>query len=78
MTAEAYPSHSRWRVETRDPPANEWSGGIALTNRNDAVAKLARLNATYPTWRDDVTPVERRLVRETTTYTIEETSDDPS
>lgn len=68
--AEAHPPSHRWYVETRDGLADEWSGGIRYRSRDEAAARLHALNAAHPLWRDG-TPVQRRLTRETTSYTVE-------
>jgi hypothetical protein len=68
--AEAQPPHHRWYVETRDGVADQWAPGMRFTKRADAVERYEVLTEHHPTWKDG-TPVERRLVRETTTYTVE-------
>jgi hypothetical protein len=68
---EARPSQHAWRVETRDPLANEWAPGSHFASRPLAVERYETANRIAPLWRDG-TPVERRIVRETTTYTVEE------
>jgi hypothetical protein len=68
---EAHPPHHRWYVETRDGLADEWAPGMRLTDRAEAVERYEALNENHPTWKDG-TPVERRIVRETTTYTVEQ------
>jgi hypothetical protein len=67
---EAHPPYHRWYVETRDGLADEWAPGMRFTERAEAVERYETLNQRHPTWKDG-TPVERRLVRETTTYTVE-------
>ncbi|MET8585782.1 hypothetical protein ABZX39_33665 [Streptomyces collinus] len=69
--AEAHPPLHAWRVETRDPLANEWAPGSHFASRPHAVERYETANSTAPLWRDG-TPVERRIVRETTTYTVEQ------
>jgi hypothetical protein len=69
--AEARPPRHTWRVETRDPLANEWAPGSHFLNRQHAVERYETANSRAPLWEDG-TPVERRIVRETTTYTVEE------
>jgi hypothetical protein len=69
--SEAHPPLHAWRVETRDPLANEWAPGSHFPRRQAAVERYETANRTAPLWRDG-TPVERRIVRETTTYTVEE------
>jgi hypothetical protein len=68
--AEARPPRHAWRVETRDPLANEWAPGSHFLNRQHAVERYETANSRAPWWEDG-TPVERRIVRETTTYTVE-------
>ena len=64
-------SRRRWRVETYDPIAKEWAPGSALLNRDGAWVRLEQAERVAPLWRDDKTPVQRRIVRETTTYAVE-------
>lgn len=66
-----WPSRERWRVETYDPVANEWAPGSPMATRGEALARLTQAEKVAPRWRDG-TPVRRRIVRETTTYTAEE------
>lgn len=67
--AEAHPPLHQWRVEILD--GTEWMPAGAL-HRDQAKAQglLDAGNAGRPLWADG-TPVQRRLVRETTTYTVE-------
>lgn len=65
---EARPPEHAWRVETRD---GEWVRGSHFLNRQAAVERYETANNTAPLWQDG-TPIERRIVRETTTYTVEE------
>lgn len=67
---EHRPAVSRWRVETLDNLANEWAPGTGWPVRALAVERFDAMNAKAPRWKDG-TPVTRRLVRETTTYTVE-------
>ncbi|WP_228981438.1 hypothetical protein [Streptomyces sp. DH12] len=69
---DARPAYSRWRVETRDPDADEWAPGMPFGSSDEAHARRALLDTHHPKCRDG-RPVERRVVRETTTWTIEET-----
>lgn len=64
------PEHS-WRVETYDDTAEYWAPGMRHTDPAEAAEYLARLNVTRPKWAVDGVPVKRRLVRATTTYTVE-------
>jgi hypothetical protein len=68
---EARPRSIRWRVEIYDPLAKEWAPGAPFLVRERAVERLNVAQIYSPRWADDETPVTRRLVRETTTYTIE-------
>ncbi|MCW7941636.1 hypothetical protein AAW14_06210 [Streptomyces hygroscopicus] len=68
---EAQPPHHRWYVETRDGVADQWAPGWRFTDRAEAVDRYQTVTANFPTWKDG-TPVQRRFVRETTTYTVEE------
>jgi hypothetical protein len=68
---QAQPPRHRWAVETRDGLADEWAPGTRFLNRHHAVERYEALAKSHPTWRDG-TPVERRLVRETVTYTVEQ------
>ena len=67
---EARPPQHSWRVETLDPLPNEWVPGSHFLNRQAAVERYETANRTAPLWKDG-TPVQRRIVRETTTYTVE-------
>jgi hypothetical protein len=69
--AAAHPPLHAWRVETRDPLANEWAPGSQFASRPQAVERYETATKHAPLWRDG-TAVERRIVRETTTYTVEE------
>ena len=68
--AEAHPPQHTWRVETLDPLPNEWAPGSHFLHRPAAVERYNTANSTAPLWKDG-TPVRRRIVRETTTYTVE-------
>ncbi|MEU5091693.1 hypothetical protein [Streptomyces sp. NPDC021356] len=68
--AEHRPPSHRWAAEFRDPVADEWIPGTRFLNRNHAVERYQAAAQKAPAWKDG-TPVERRLVRETTTYTVE-------
>ncbi|MEV8032245.1 hypothetical protein [Streptomyces sp. NPDC086182] len=67
---QAHPSHHRWYVETLDDLANEWAPGQRFTERADAVERYRSVVERHPTWKDGA-PVQRRFVRETTSYTVE-------
>ncbi|MFI8278552.1 hypothetical protein ACIGBH_27500 [Streptomyces sp. NPDC085929] len=64
---QAHPPRIRWHVETHDPLANEWSSGLPLLDRQAAIGRRTHLDETRPTWKDG-TPVQRRIVLETTTF----------
>lgn len=67
----AYPPVLRWRIELYDPLAEEWNPGSSLGKREDIVDRFEAITSRSPKWKDG-TPVQRRIVREATTYTIEE------
>jgi hypothetical protein len=67
---EAHPPHHRWYVETLDDVAGEWAPGMRYTDRAEAAQRYQSVSASHPTWRDGK-PVQRRFVRETTSYTVE-------
>jgi hypothetical protein len=69
--AQAHEPQHTWAVEMYDPLADEWGPGTRYSVRDRAVRHLDHATAIGPTWRDG-TPVQRRLVRATTTYTIEQ------
>ncbi|MET8978530.1 hypothetical protein ABZX85_23220 [Streptomyces sp. NPDC004539] len=66
---EAHPPQHRWQVELLD--GGEW---MPTTRRHEereqAVTQLQLASERHSTFSDG-TPVQRRLVRETTTYTVE-------
>ncbi|GGU52101.1 hypothetical protein [Streptomyces lavendofoliae] len=68
----ARPPLVRWRVEIYDPLAKEWVPSVPFLVRERAVERLNTEQIHSPRWADDATPVDRRLVRETTTYKVEE------
>lgn len=68
--SEAHPPRHRWRVEIRD--GGEWiADSRTYTARSLAADRYKSESEQAPAWADG-RPVERRLVRETTTYTVEE------
>lgn len=69
---EARPPFSQWRVEGFDPSAKEWFRGSPMPTLEAARERLQHAQWHGPTWRHDGSPVERRIVRETTTYSVEE------
>ncbi|MCT9092904.1 ParB N-terminal domain-containing protein [Streptomyces sp. ASQP_92] len=68
---EAWPSESQWRVELYDPVAEQWVPFGTLTTKPEAERRLALAVERAPRWRDDGADVRRRIVRTTTTYTVE-------
>lgn len=69
---EAHPPTHRWQAEFHDPVADEWIAHFTTADRDKAVERLQQVRSSRPRWADDGTPVDRRLVRETTTWTVEE------
>lgn len=67
---QAHPPYHVWYVETRDGLADQWAPGMRFPERADAAERYQNLSEHHPLWKDG-TPVERRLVRETTSYTVE-------
>ncbi|MCX4786501.1 hypothetical protein OG369_09985 [Streptomyces sp. NBC_01221] len=67
---EAHPAEHSWAAEMYDPLADEWVPGTRYVVRDRAVNHLEHASTIGPTWKDG-TPVKRRLVRATTTYTVE-------
>ncbi|MGW0948516.1 hypothetical protein ACWD4O_39000 [Streptomyces sp. NPDC002623] len=68
---EAHPSEHTWAAELHDPLADEWVPGTRYIARDRAVNALAHAKRIGPTWKDG-TPTQRRLVRATTTYSVEQ------
>lgn len=68
---EARPPRHAWRIEHYDPTAKEWAPQARYTAYEEVAERLAMLTARYPLWADK-RPVERRVVRETTTWTVED------
>lgn len=68
---EAHAPEHTWAAELHDPLADEWVPGTRYLVRDRAVNALEHSRRIGPAWKDG-TPVERRLVRATTTYTVEE------
>ncbi|MFF9003597.1 hypothetical protein ACF1GW_38530 [Streptomyces achromogenes] len=69
--AEAHPAEHTWAAELYDPVADEWVPGTRYAVRDRAVNHLEHARTIGPTWKDG-TPTQRRLVRATTTYTVED------
>ncbi|WP_330328224.1 hypothetical protein [Streptomyces pseudovenezuelae] len=73
--AEAYPPQHRWRIELFDYLAEEWvPGGTRYPYRHKAMERCQAMREKAPTWKEGP-PVQRRVVRETTTYTVEQPDD---
>lgn len=71
QATEARPPRDQWCVEVLGG-GDEWAQmGSATATRQAAEAKRDAANKRYPKWADGQ-PVERRLVRETTTWTVED------
>ena len=68
---EAHPAEHKWAAELYDPAADEWVPGTRYLVRDRAVNALNHAKRLGPTWKDG-TPTQRRLVRMTTTYTVED------
>jgi hypothetical protein len=69
--SEAHPAEHKWAAELYDPLAEQWVPGTRYADRDRAVNALAHGKRVGPAWKDG-TPTERRLVRTTTTYTVEQ------
>jgi hypothetical protein len=67
---EAHPAEHKWAAELYDPLADEWVPGTRYLVRDHAVNALEHGRRIGPTWKDG-TQTQRRLVRATTTYTVE-------
>lgn len=76
---QAHPAEHTWAAELHDPLTKEWVPGTRYVVRERAMNALAHARRIGPTWKDG-TPTDRRLVRATTTYTVEDehTSEQPS
>jgi hypothetical protein len=70
LPEEAHPAEHKWAAELYDPLAEQWVPGTRYADRDRAVKALAHGKRVGPAWKDG-TPTERRLVRTTTTYTVE-------
>ncbi|GAA3590768.1 hypothetical protein [Streptomyces osmaniensis] len=68
---EAHDPEHTWAAELHDPLADEWVPGTRYAARDRAVNALAHSQRLGPAWKDG-TPTRRRLVRATTTYTVEQ------
>lgn len=69
--AEAHEPEHSWAAELYDPATGEWAPTYTSHVRDRAVNALEHGRRIGPTWKDG-TPTRRRLVRATTTYTVEE------
>lgn len=68
---EARDAEHTWSVEMYEPLTQEWVSGTRHRDRARAVAALDYSSQIGPIWRDG-TPVQRRLVRATTVYAVEQ------
>jgi len=68
---EAHPAEHSWAAELYDPLADEWVPGTRYADRDRAVNHLEHAAKIGPLWKDGA-PTQRRLVRATTTYTVEQ------
>jgi hypothetical protein len=68
---EAHKPEHTWAAELYDPLAEEWVPGTRYPARDRAVNALNHAKRLGPTWKEG-RPVERRLVRSTTTHTVED------
>jgi hypothetical protein len=70
---DAWPTEERWRVELFD--GGQWMPcGMPSSHRHLAIERLAARRAAARNWAADGEPVRYRVVRETTTYTVEDES----
>jgi hypothetical protein len=69
------PPDTSWYVEVFDG-AGWLRDSRSFNDREFAVERLTSQQRVAPAWADG-TPVQRRLIRETTTYTIEPTKGQP-
>jgi hypothetical protein len=67
---EAHPAEHSWAAELYDPLTDEWAPSYTSHVRERAMNALEHARTIGPTWKDG-TPTQRRLVRATTTYTVE-------
>ncbi|MFI2349733.1 hypothetical protein ACH492_22300 [Streptomyces sp. NPDC019443] len=68
---EAHPTEQRFRVEIHD--GGQWMpAGSPTQHRQIALDALAARRAAAKNWAADGEPVRWRVVRETTTYTVED------
>ncbi|MGS2592049.1 hypothetical protein [Streptomyces hebeiensis] len=67
--AVAEPAEEAWRMDTYDPGADCWTPGLPMRDRAKVARRLERLAEEHPTWADGQ-PVQRWLVRVTTTYMV--------
>lgn len=68
---EAHPTEQRWRVEIHD--GGQWMpAGSPTQHKQIALDALAARRSVAKSWAADGEPVRWRVVRETTTYTVED------
>ncbi|WP_069751640.1 hypothetical protein [Streptomyces sp. EN16] len=70
QTEQAQPTKTQWAVEIYDPRHSMWVGGPRFHAPEVAVDARAAYEKNTPMWTDG-SPVQRRIVREETTYTVE-------
>lgn len=70
---EAHPTETRWRVEIHD--GGSWMpAGLLHASRESAMEALKVRRSAAKAWAADGDPVRWRVVRETTTWTVEDES----
>ncbi|WP_098892247.1 hypothetical protein [Streptomyces sp. or3] len=69
-TSEARPTKTQWAVEVYDPRHSTWVTPTRFHAPEVAADAQAAYEKNTPTWTDG-SPVQRRIVREETTYTVE-------
>ncbi|WP_069743059.1 hypothetical protein [Streptomyces sp. EN23] len=69
-TSEAHPTTTQWAVELYDPRHSTWVGTTRFHTPEVAADAQAAYEENTPTWTDG-SPVRRRIVRVTTTYTVQ-------
>ncbi|NDZ63592.1 hypothetical protein [Streptomyces cyaneofuscatus] len=68
--AKAHPAKTQWAVEIYDPRHSTWVTPTRFHAPEVAADAQAAYEKNTPTWTDG-SPVQRRIVREETTYTVE-------
>ena len=67
---EAHPAKTQWAVEIYDPRHSMWVAPTRFHAPEVAADAMKDYEKSTPTWSDG-SPVQQRIVRETTTYTVE-------